>query len=99
MTSLLKELVVVLFLLGQPPVEYVGNIFGKCRLNSGFLQKSILPKLSSRTALFESLRYRNADAMKNAMVEESLGGAYGVRGGKIKLRICFECQRQRELFS
>ena len=47
----------------------------------------------------ESLRYRNADAMKNAMVEEGLGGAYGVRGGKIKLRICFECQRQRELFS
>ena len=49
--------------------------------------------------IVESLRYRNADAMKNAMVEEGLGGAYGVRGRKIKLRICFECQQQRELFS
>ena len=34
-----------------------------------------------------SLRYKNADALKNAVLEEGLGQVHGVRGGKIKLRI------------
>ena len=33
-----------------------------------------------------TLRYGNADALKYATVEESLGREHSVRGGKIKLR-------------
>ena len=49
------------------------------------------------------LRYWNADALKNALVEEGLDRVYGVRGGKIKcqikLRMCCVRKRQREVSS
>ena len=38
-------------------------------------------------ALLGTLRYGNADALKYATVEESLGREHSVRGGKIKLRV------------
>ena len=46
-----------------------------------------------------TLRYWNADALKNALVEEGLDRVYGVRGGKIKLRMCCVRKRQREVSS
>ena len=46
-----------------------------------------------------TLRYRNADALKNALVEEGLDRVYGARGGKIKLRMCCVRKRQREVSS
>ena len=49
--------------------------------------------------LLGTLRYWNADALKNALVEEGLDRVYGVRGGKIKLRMCCVRKRQREVSS
>ena len=49
--------------------------------------------------LIGTLRYWNADALKNAFVEEGLDRVYGVRGGKIKLRMCCVRKRQREVSS
>ena len=49
--------------------------------------------------LLGTLRYWNADALKNALFEEGLDRVYGVRGGKIKLRMCCVRKRQREVSS
>ena len=49
--------------------------------------------------LIRTLKYRNADALKNALVEEGLGRVYGVCGGNIKLSMCCVRKRQREVSS
>ena len=46
-----------------------------------------------------TLSYWNAGAFKNALVEEGLDRGYGVRGGKIKLKMCCARKRQREVSS
>ena len=53
------------------------------------ISKNLINKFQSSTTtvavtqVVGSLRYRNADALKNAVVEEGLGRGYGVRGEKI----------------